>query len=555
MNLEPTIDYDEWTPEELAFDEQKPTGISDTIIDTLANEHCCIVQGPPGTGKSYTIASVISSYLDAGKTVCVTTMANKGLIELIKQKPLQKYVKGGRVSKTNLSIDERKQVSGVKAASADLQVPGGEILCATNYQLSSVYSEKKMTLYGLPKYDLIVIEEASQAFLTAIVAFKQLGVDCLIVGDPMQLPPIVKLNNPQYNSWNVATQVEGLKSMALGTSIKSYRIVTTFRLTSRSASLTKCFYGNRFVSVKKDYLDFTKANSVLFPQDGGVLYHCTLDVRNGVYSDKADAIIRDVIEKLEKFYPDRSLAIITPFRDSVKELQKRFCTSDLELDITIETIDRIQGMTVDYAILYIPGRNPGFALEDRRFNVATSRSLSTTLIISDMPLNEFHTVSPTVLQFINNCDKFDGKTDVWRTNLQESESSGLIVQPISEEKTASTVSSTIGLKVVGKIDLSQFERKKKELSVTKKNYYIIDTNVFVDCPDIISKIDRKYPIILSAKVTDELDKMKIKLTEERRQNAEKALRNLNNETQHEILYEFADTSYCQMTLINVHLTI
>ena len=80
------------------------------------------------------------------------------------------------------------------------------------------------------------------------------------------------------------------------------------------------------------------------------------------------------------------------------------------------------------------------------------------------------------------------------------------------------------------------------MMITKKNYYIIDTNVFVDYPDIISKIDRKYPIILSAKVTDELDKMKIKLTEERRQNAEKALRNLNNESQHEILYEFADTS-------------
>ena len=43
-------------------------------------------------------------------------------------------------------------------------------------------------------------------------------------------------------------------------------------------------------------------------------------------------------------------------------------------------------------------------------------------------------------------------------------------------------------------------------------------------------------------MTDELDKMKIKLTEERRQNAEKALRNLNNESQHEILYEFADVS-------------
>ena len=543
LDLEPTIDYEEWTPEELAFDEQKPTDISDTIIDTLANEHCCIVQGPPGTGKSYTIASVISSYLDAAKTVCVTTMANKGLIELIKQKPLQKYIKEGRVSKTNLSIDERKQVSGVKVASADLQIPGGEMLCATNYQLSSVFSEKKMTLYGLPQYDLVVIEEASQAFLTTIVAFKQLGVDCLIVGDPMQLPPIVKLNNPQYNSWNVSMQVEGLKTMALGSQIKSYRIVTTFRLTSRSAALTKCFYGNRLVSVKKEYLDFADANSPLFPSEGGVLYHCTYDARNGVYSDKADAIIRNVIDTMERHYLTRSLAIITPFRDSVKELQKRFCTSDIELDITIETIDRIQGMTVDYAVLYVPGRNPGFALEDRRFNVATSRSLSTTLIISDIPLHDFHTVSPTVIQFIDSCDKYDGVARVITNDRLEGTP---IIEPDQHAEEApkqKITTPSIGVKVVGKIDLSKFERKKKELSSNKKNYYIIDTNVFMDCPNIISKIDKKYPIILSAKVTDELDKMKIKQSDEgKKRNAEKALRDLNNETQHEIVYEFADTS-------------
>lgn len=542
LNLEPTIDYEDWTPEELAFDEQKPTGISDAIIDTLVNEHCCIVQGPPGTGKSYTIASVVSSYLDAGKTVCVTTMANKGLIELIKQKPLQKYVKEGRVCKTNLSIDEQKQVSGVKATSADLQVSGGEMLCATNYQLSSVFSEKKMTLYGLPQYDLVVIEEASQAFLTAIVAFKQLGVDCMIVGDPMQLPPIVKLNNPQYKSWNVSTQVEGLKTVALGSHIKSYRIITTFRLTRRSAALTKYFYGNRFVSVKQDYLDFTDTNSPLFPSEGGCLYHCTYDVRNGVYSDKADSIIRNVIDIMKRYYPTRLLAIITPFRDSVKELQKRFCTSNIELDVTIETIDRIQGMTVDYAILYVPGRNPGFALEDCRFNVATSRSLSTTLIISDIPLNEFHAVSPTVLQFVDNCDKYDGGGRVVINDKLEKISLTEPYESIVEPTNSEVTSSAIGVKVVGKIDLSKFERKKKELSSNKKNFYIIDTNIFVKCPDILSRIDKKYPVILSAKVTDELDKMKIKLNNEDRRNAEKALRNLNNETQHEVIYELADTS-------------
>jgi UDP-N-acetylenolpyruvoylglucosamine reductase len=37
------------------------------------------------------------------------------------------------------------------------------------------------------------------------------------------------------------------------------------------------------------------------------------------------------------------------------------------------------------------------------------------------------------------------------------------------------------------------------------NYlYIIDTNVFVNCPGIISKIDSKYKVVMSAKVIDEL---------------------------------------------------
>jgi len=538
LYMEPQTNYEDWNPEELAYDERNPNGISDTIMKTLNEQDCCIVQGPPGTGKSYTIASVIASYLDNGKTVCVTTMANKGLVELIKQKPLEQFIHEGKISKTNLSIDERKQIGGVKNATPELQVLDGELLCATNYVLSSVFSEKKMSLYGLPQYDLVVIEEASQAFLTSIAAFKQLGIKCLIVGDPMQLPPIVKLNNPMYNSWGVNTQVEGLKTFALGSKIKAYRIVTTFRLTQKAATLTKIFYGNRFASVKKDYIDFSLSCSPLFPNEGGALYCCTNDMRNSAYSEKADVIIRSVIETMERFYPERSLAIISPFRDSVKELQKRFSVSNIELDITIETIDRIQGMTVDYAVLYIPGRNPGFALEDRRFNVATSRSLSTTLIISDMQLHDFHTVSPTIIQFVANCDIVDKLNHVTVKPIPED----VDVAPKQEMHTVQPADSIGNLKVVGKIDLSKFERPKKELKSDKKNYYIIDTNVFVNCPDVINKINKKYPIILSAKVTDELDKMKIKLNEQRKLNAEKALRTLNNETAHEILYEFADVS-------------
>lgn len=537
--LEPLIHYEEWRPEELAYDENNPSCLSDTILKTLDEQNCVIVQGPPGTGKSYTIATIVGSYLERGHNVCVTTMANKGLVELIKQKPLEKYISLERISKTNLSIDEQKQIRGVKNAESDLVVPDGGLLCATNYVLSSVFSEKKMTLNGLPSYDLIVIEEASQAFLTTIAAFKQLGKKCLIVGDPMQLPPIVKLNNPLYNSWNVNTQVEGLKTFALGSDIKAYRIVTTFRLTEKSAALTKIFYGNRFISVKKEYQDFSAAGISLFPNEGGVQFCCTNDLKNGLYSDTADRMIRIVVNTMVKTYPERSLAIMTPFRDTVKELQKRFSMSDIELDITIETIDRIQGMTVDYAILYIPGRNPGFALEERRFNVATSRSRSTTLIISDMPLQQLHSIPPKVIKFVNQCDIVDNNYNISPCQKVVEEPMHA-VQSLQESSIVET--GNIKVKIVGNIDLSKFERPKKELQPEKKTYYIIDTNVFVNFPDIINKIDKKYPIILSAKVTDELDKLKIKLTEQDKQNAEKALRILNNLNSHKIIYEFSDVS-------------
>lgn len=228
----------------------------------------------------------------------------------------------------------------------------------------------------------------------------------MIVGDPMQLPPIVSNSRKSlYRSWNVNTQIEGLKTFALGTDIKSFRITTTFRLTPKSAELTGIFYNNRFKSVKQELLDFTKISQCcLFPKEGGVIYYCTDDATNGVYSRKSLDIIAFVIKKLQHSYKKRSLAIISPFKDTVKQLQKAFLAESSIDDLTIETIDRIQGMSVDYAILYMPARNPGFALDERRFNVATSRSRSTTLILSDIPLRHFHSVTPRIEVFLNKSD-------------------------------------------------------------------------------------------------------------------------------------------------------
>src|SRR5699024_4880596 len=101
----------------------------------------------------------------------------------------------------------------------------------------------------------------------------------------------------------------------------------------------------------------------------------------------------------------------------------------------------------------------------------------------------------------------------------------------------------VGIKVLGKIDLSQFERPKKEIKKNKENLYIIDTNVFIDYPDIISKINKEYPVILSAKVIDELDNLKSKLDNEGKRNVQKALKSINGHLDtRDLRMEISDTS-------------
>ena len=506
----PKISYDDWKPKELTNHDD----IAGCIVNKLDSENLCILQGPPGTGKSYPIATIVSRYIEEGKTVCVTTMSNKGLTELIEKEPLNKAREEGKISKTLLTADELKQIKGTKIAGKDLVVPSGELLCCTYYILSSKYSTNADYIVE-PIYDLVVIEEASQAYLTSIAAFKRLGRQCLIVGDPMQLPPIVL--NPQkseYIQWNVDIQANGLKTYALGTDTSSFRITTSYRLTDESCLLTGLFYQNSLKSVQKEAITFEKiSDKVYFPQKGGTIIKHVSGAMDAVCSKAARNTIRSIVTWISENYPKRTIGIISPFRQTVQELQREFYIENQSIDITVETIDRIQGMTVDYTILYFPQRNISFALTENRFNVATSRSRSTTLIISDVPLEIFTTISPIVSKYLYSCTHIDGNVLTVRSQSSEHDNS----------------QSPNGLKVIKKIDLSKFETSKQKSvkSFTKENIYIIDTNVFVNCPDIISKIDSKYKVVLSAKVIDELDKLKIKLSNDEKRIVETALKLIN----------------------------
>jgi len=162
--------------------------------------------------------------------------------------------------------------------------------------------------------------------------------------------------------------------------------------------------------------------------------------------------------------------------------------SEIPENVKIETVDRVQGLTVDYCVFFIPNASLKYSLEKELFNVATSRAKYCTVIVGDKSLVG-KDMEEEVRKYLLKCqeDKF-----------------------VTFDKVKTITSGNISVKVLDKIDLSKFDKKRKEIIEGKENIYIIDTNVFVQCPNIIDKIGHIYKIVVPTKVLEELDKLKLK---------------------------------------------
>ena len=242
LNLEVNLNPVNWSP----FILPKHNVLAEYVLKLVEKQPITIIQGPPGTGKTYLVAQICESFLNANKSICVTTLTNKTLTEIAKEKPLELLLNSGRISKRNLSLDELKNIPNLKQAKDTTAIPG-EMMLSTYFLLSDEINEIEIKNQ---KFDLIIIEEASQAYLATIAAFVELGTKVLVVGDPMQLYPIVleeeicSLIHPKIN-----LAIKGLQTFAYSNEDISYLIKDTYRLTKKAARQTGVFYNNQLESV------------------------------------------------------------------------------------------------------------------------------------------------------------------------------------------------------------------------------------------------------------------------------------------------------------------
>jgi DNA replication ATP-dependent helicase Dna2 len=498
----------------------KPVHIDDSLEliakykTNLNREDTIIIQGPPGTGKTFFISRLLSLLSHEKKSVMVATLANRSLIELAKKYFEIKEAKKGVVFKSNLTLEETKEVKELRPIPKDFLPAEGNILLTTFYKMTGVAVENITT----PIYDYVILEEASQCFLGTIATAKLLGKKIILVGDPLQLPPIVNQENPSNISLDIDLMQESFTFYASTINCPKFRLTTTYRFSVNACFQTNTFYENSLKSksqIQKGNLILSKLPSIYNKEGGCSLHYYESTNLNGLYD-----LLYNQINSLLQENPNFEIAILSSTKKGVKLLRDNllFKFNDFQNQILINTVDSVQGLTIDFCFYFAYSEgNPAFSFKLNRFNVATSRARYCTLILLDDVYKIIPPYKGQVAEFISKCQLGN-----------ESTSFDSVTPVIEENKKNQETSFTPGIKVIDKIDLSKFEKPKKEIVKGKENIYIIDTNVFVDHPDIISKIDRNYSIVLSAKVIDELDYLKISLTEEQKKNVQKALRLIND---------------------------
>lgn len=497
-----------WNPQMVNSNAEQIPG----IIKALDTNNQLIFQGPPGTGKTHLIAGLVAELLSQNKSVLVTALTNRALIELAEKESLKGHLEAGNVMKTNVSTDEQTKCKNLcPISSKEISCVSGKATLSTFYNASGWACD----CYEEQPFDYVIMDEASQALLGMIAACKNLGKKVLWIGDQKQMQPIIMLSDETIARNDYYMLANGFQTLCDNFKYPSYILTETRRLLPRAAALTSTFYHVPIKSVAEFEYLFKDANKDYFPKDGGcsIVYQTMPAGKKDDYKScqHVAGIVDDVLQK------DKNLevAVLAKFTDSVKMLQN--CVIDrlgTRQNVLVDTVERVQGLTCDVCIFYIPNTMMAMSLDRPLFNVATSRAKQMTIIVCD----------PTIKN--ENCDN-----DVRRFLALVANGATEIV-PASAPTTTSEETSpaaAAGFKVLGKIDLSLFETPKQKAvkSQVKRNIYIIDTNVFVNCPDILSKIDASYQVVLSAKVIDELDKLKITLDADGKRNVEKALRNIN----------------------------
>ena len=364
----------DWEPIPIRQDD-----VSGFVYSQMALTETMILEGPPGTGKTYMIAELCAKLCAEGHSVLVTALTNRALMEIAEKPAVESLLGEHRIFKTNISMDEIRELSKLETLKSIAPMPG--CLVMSTFYITSGYAAE-LTIEQ--PFDYVIMDEASQAIFPMFAASRKIGKRNQWVGDIHQLSPIVILNGNRITIGGYKHLIEGLKLLADNSISPIYQLATAYRFGQRAANYTGVFYNDSLVAKESPKYNDLPSMFKILSKDGGPTLVLT-DMPSGDCTPQfAIYIATFIVDNIVKDNKDKEIAVLTCMKKTTRALQMAITQKvRTRKNLLVDTVARVQGLTTDITIFFVPDYSYIRTLEPHLFNVATSRAREHTIIIAD----------------------------------------------------------------------------------------------------------------------------------------------------------------------------
>lgn len=401
----------------------------------LGENDLSLIQGPPGTGKTQVIAEICLQFLSRNPSlrilVCSEThVAVNNLLSRIAQ-----YSKGIRI----VRIRDKENDDAVDEFSPETIIDSYLNWAAESIQNKAAYSiieeevkdsfsndqrkinqiEKALALSAnivgmtcnraaaydfrdrTEMFDIAIIDEVCKATLPEILSPLVISQKAILLGDPMQLPPVFCseeqeiIRSIQNCNLNRFMYIDSLFGEGKTVSV----LDTQYRMSNQIGRMISDLFYNGFLrNGRNEDIDDGLTWVTYSPSNDWPVSTEELSDKPKIYNEDECRIVADLVEQIiNESNQDTTVAVIAPYRAQISFLRRACIDSDR---VKIDTVDGFQGKESDVVIFSVT-RTKGsyrFLADDRRVNVALSRARDRIFIVGNQEYSEKEPLLKTIME-------------------------------------------------------------------------------------------------------------------------------------------------------------
>lgn len=406
----------------------------EAVSRALAADDFLLVQGPPGTGKTRVVAEIARRAVARGERVLIAAFTNQAVDNVLSRLVADGYADFVRLGH-ELSVAPalrpfrlmpRAATAGDGMAAGDRDAgdpPSPERLRATLLRAPVVaatcatWSAEHYDEAGEPlRFDLAIVDEASQLTLPALLGALRFARRFVLVGDERQLPPLVMSADAGADGLSRSLFSDLLARWGEQAAVA---LVRQYRMHPHICGFPSAeFYRGALVAdgdARTALLDLHLAadDPLALPLD---------PARPVVFVDvptrheppgKASAAQAEVARRLVLWLcamgvDAERIGVIAPYRAQVAAIRRRLAAKGETVAVVVDTVDRFQGGEREVILFACGGRvAPGmnvrgveFLADPHRLNVALTRAQRKLIVLGD---REHLASVPLLSRFVAYC--------------------------------------------------------------------------------------------------------------------------------------------------------